>query len=77
MSSLVLCDKALVALDDGSRGILNLPFTDITESLTPDWCLLCSFRGCPTVDPVFCELLDKWCFDLGGLNYDVVSTSGN
>ena len=43
MSSLVLRHKAQVALDNRSCWLFNLPFTDITESVSPNRRLLGSF----------------------------------
>lgn len=67
MGSLALRNEALVAVNDGDRRVLDLPFTDVAEGLATDWRLLRCFRRCPAFSPVLCELLDKRSLDRGGL----------
>ena len=62
-----LRDEAEVALDDGHRGLLYLPFTDIAESLAADGGLLGRLRGSPARRPLVGELLDEGGLDLRGL----------
>jgi hypothetical protein len=59
VSGLGLGNKALVALNEGRLGFLNLPFADVGEYLTADWCLLGCLRRCPAFRIVVSELLNE------------------
>ena len=59
VGSLALSNKALIALQDRNQRVFDLPLADVAEGLTANGSLLGSFRRCPTLCPVFCELLNK------------------
>jgi len=47
MGSLALGDETLVALNEGERGLLDGPFTNIAERFTADGSLLSRLGRCP------------------------------
>jgi hypothetical protein len=64
VSGLGLGNKALVSLNEGRLRFLNLPFADVGEYLTADWCLLSCLRRCPAFRIVVGELLNERSFNL-------------
>ena len=62
-----LGDEALVALDEGRLGLLDLPLADVAEGLAADGGLLGRLRGSPARRPLVGELLDEGGLDLRGL----------
>jgi len=77
MSSSVLDDKTLIALDTlEDMWFFNSPFTNICPFLilVGILCVLLSMRWLPSLLPVVSELLDEIALDLGWLE-DCVSTA--
>ena len=62
-----LCHETTIALDDRGGSFFDRPFANVGESFTANRSLLSGLGGSPPVVPTFGELLNKRCFDLGGL----------
>ncbi len=63
VGSLGLGDEALVTLDGGLNGVLDLPLADVAKRLSADGSLLGRLRRRPTLGPVVSELLEEGGFD--------------
>lgn len=68
VSSLRLGHETLVAVDDRLRGLLDLPLSDVAESLSADGSLLCRLGDRPPLGPVVRELLEERSLDCCGLS---------
>lgn len=80
VGSLALCHKTQVTVDDRNRRLFDLPFAYVAECLTTDGCLLCSFRGCPAIRPVFSKLFDERSSDfsrLAGVGLSEIEQNGS